>query len=181
MPRNPGIKLSKSQKIVLKKFMRKSKDKREYRATLGVLLRAEKKTADELSRKLGVTTKQIFVWCRKFREKGVEGLKVKKQTGRPSVEGNKAKQLIPGLLKQDPQSFGYLKGRWVLRDLSHQLKKDGVELHYTGVLRMLRDLGIVQKSPKLRAPGSIKKNYLKREEIRRYKQIAAALLKKEFV
>ena len=82
------------------------------------------------------------------------------------------------MLKQDPQNCGFLKGKWVLRDISLHLKKEGINLNYTGVRRALSDLDIIQKMPKLRAQGSIIKNYKKREEIRRYKQIAAALLKK---
>ena len=64
------------------------------------------------------------------------------------------------------------------QDISQQLKRRRINLNYTGVRRALGDLGIVQKMPKLRAQGSMVKNYKKRQEIRRYKQIAAALLKK---
>lgn len=179
MPNHAGIKLSANQKRVLKVFMKKTKDKREYRAALGILLRTEGKTASFVAQKLGTTIKQVFMWCRKFREDGVVGLQVKKQSGRPATDGNKAKKLIPKLLKQNPEAFGFLKGKWVLRDLSKQLKNDGVNLNYTGVRRVLNDLGITQKKPILRAPGSIKKNYQKRAEIKRYKKIASALLKKK--
>lgn len=178
MSRQAGIKLTINQKRILKKYMRKAKDAREYRAALGILLRAESKSAKDVAQKLGVTIKQVFMWCKKFKEAGITLLNVKKQTGRPAKEKNKAKKIIPQLIKQDPQSFGFLKGKWVLRDISKQLKKEGINLNYTGVHRALGDLGIVQKMPKLRAQGSIVKNYRKREEIRRYKQIAAALLKK---
>lgn len=178
MGRKAGLGLSIREKKVLNKFMRAAKDAREYRAALGILLRAEKKSADEVGKKLGVTIKQVFMWCRKFKEQGVSGLKIKTQTGRIPRAKNKAKEVLPQLLHQDPQSFGFLKGKWVLRDISKQLKKEGINLNYTGVRRALSDLDIVQKMPKLRAPGSIVKNYKKREEIRRYKQIAAALLKK---
>lgn len=178
MSRISGIKLSSGQKIVLRKYMRKAKDVREYRAALGILLRAEGKTAKYVAHKLEVTMKQVFMWCRKFKEKGVTALNVKKQTGRPAKAKDKAKKIIPKLLQQDPQIFGFLKGRWALRDISKQLKKEGIHLNYTGVRRALKDLGIGQKMPKLRAPGSLVKNYKKREEIRRYKKVAAALLKK---
>lgn len=178
MGRKAGLGLSMNKKKVLNKFMRRAKGACEYRAALGILLRAEGKSAEDVRKRLGVTIKQVFMWCRKFKEQGVNGLKVKKQTGRPAHAKIKAKKSIPKLLKQDPQTFGYLKGRWVLRDISRQLKKEGINLNYTGVRRALSDLDIVQKMPKLRAPGSIVKNYKKREEIRRYKQIAGALLKK---
>ena len=41
-------------------------------------LRAEKKSAGDVGKQLGVTIKQVFMWCRKFKEGGVNGLKVKK-------------------------------------------------------------------------------------------------------
>lgn len=178
MGRNAGILISLRERKLLQQFMKATKDAREYRAALGILLRAEKKSAEDVGNKLGITIKQVFMWCRKFKEQGVKGLKVKKQTGRIARAKNKAKEVLPQLLKQDPQDFGFLKGKWVLRDISKQLKKEGINLTYTGVRRALGDLGIVQKMPTLRAQGSIVKNYKKREEIRRYKQIAAALFKK---
>lgn len=178
MARQAGIKLTKNQKVVLKKYMRKAKDAKEFRAALGILLRAEGKTAEYVAHKLEVTMKQVFKWCKKFKDEGIAALNVKKQTGRPAKAKNKAKEIIPQLIQQDPQTFGFLKGKWVLRDISKQLKKENINLNYTGVRRALNDLKIVQKMPKLRAQGSIVKNYRKREEIRRYKKIAAALLKK---
>ena len=90
------------------------------------------------------------------------------------AEGKSVEEIID----EDPQAFGYLKGRWVLRDISRQLQKEGIEMHWTSVARMLDELKIGLASPKLRAPGSIKKNYAKRAEVRRYKRIAPALLKK---
>ena len=178
MGRKSGISLSLREKKNLKKFMQIVKDTREYRSAFGILMRAEGKSAEYSAKKLGVTIKQVFMWCRKFKEGGVTALEVKKQTGRPAKEKNKAKKIIPQLIKQDPQVFGFLKGKWVLRDISKQLKKEGVRLNYTGVRRALSDLNIVQKMPKLRAQGSLVKNYKKREEIRRYKKISSALLKK---
>lgn len=178
MAMSSGIFLSKSNRARLAEFSKTAKDKREYRAALGVLLRADGKSAKEVGRRLDVTQKQVFVWCRKFKDAGTEGLKVRKQTGRPARAGDNAKGVIPKLLKQDPQAFGFLKGRWVLRDISRELKKEGIELHYTGVRRILNDLGIDLRQPKLRALGSLKKNYRKRREIANYRRIAPALLKK---
>jgi len=175
---SPGIVLSKSSRRQLERFSGETKDKREYRAARGVLLRGDGKAAEEVGRQLGVTRKQVFIWCRKFRLHGVEALRVRKQTGRPAHEGNKAKGIIPQLLDKDPQAFGYLKGRWVLRDIARELKKEGIELHYTGVRRVLNELGIKLKQPKLRAPGSLKRDYRKRKEIANYRRIAPALLKK---
>lgn len=174
-----GIVLSKADRVRLAAFAEEAKDKREYRATLGVLQRGEGKSAKDVGKQLGVTQKQVFVWCQKFRKGGTAALRVRKQTGRPARAGKAAKRIIPSLLRQDPQAFGYLKGRWVLRDIARELEKEGMPVSHTHVRRILDDLGIGLKQPKLRAPGSIKKDYRKRAEIRHYRRIAPALLKKE--
>ena len=178
MAMNSGIFLSKASRIRLERFSEETKDKYEYRAARGVLLRAHGKSAEYVGYEMGVTKKQVFVWCRKFRAEGIDGLRRRKQTGRPPRKKNMAKSVIKAIIIKDPQAFGYLKGRWVLRDIARELKKEGIDLHYTGVRRVLNDLGISLRQPKLRAPGSLNKNYRKRKEIENYKRIAPALLKK---
>lgn len=180
MGRRPNFSLTKLQYQKLRQLMLSTKDKREYRAAEGLLLRSEGKSAEDVSRRLDVTRKQVFVWTRKFRGFGTDGLRVKKQTGRPRTKANIAKPKIEAIIDNDPQVFGYLKGRWVLRDISKELKKEGIAMHWTSVRRMLNELDIRLKSPKLRAPGSIEKNYRKRAEIQAYKRIAPALYKKKF-
>ncbi len=180
MGRKAGLSLTGAQRKQLQQFMKKTNDKREYRAAYGLLMRAERKSVDDISRSLGVSMNQIFVWTRDFCANGVKGLCMKKPTGRKTTKADSAKPLIAKIINADPQAFGYLKGRWVLRDISRELKKEGVDVHWTSVGRMLDELDLVLKSPRLRALGSIKKNYRKRKEIQRYKRIAPALLKKKF-
>lgn len=180
MGRYPGIRLLRQERRQLQIFMDKTENKHEFRAAQGLLLRSEGKSTDEVARHFNVTKKQVFVWTRKFRKNGVGGLYVKKQTGRPPTKATLAKPRIEELINEDPQTFGYLKGRWVLRDISRELKKEGIDINYSSVYRILDDIGVKLKSPKLRAPGSFKKNYYKREQVRRYKRIAPALFKKEF-
>ena len=181
MGRRPDFSLTIAQQRQLRQFMAKTKEKREYRAADGLLLRAEGKSADDVAHRLGVTIKQVFVWTRRFRSTGVNGLHMKKSTGRKTTKADGAKPIIVKIIDEDPQAFGYLKGRWVLRDISRELKKEGIDMHWTSVGRMLDELDIGLKSPRLRAPGSIKKNYHKRKEIQHYKRIAPALLKKRFL
>ena len=111
-----GIKLSRTERNRLKLFLRKTKDSRRYRAALGVLLRAQGKSADEVRIALGVTQKQVFKWCSRYRESGINGITLKKPPGRPATLGKKAKKRINILLNDQPRVYGYLKGRWVLRD-----------------------------------------------------------------
>jgi len=178
MAMKAGIVLSDRQRKELKRFMHSTKDTREYRAALGIVMRGTGSSADKVGKQLGVTANQVFVWCTRYKRKGVSGLRMKHPTGRPAHKGNKAKQIIPEMLQKDPQLFGFLKGRWVVRDIAKALKEEGIDLSFQQVNRILKDMEITLKSPKLRAPGSIKKNYRKRAEIRGYKKIAPALLKK---
>lgn len=180
MGRRPDFSLTGAQQRQLRQFMAQTNDKREYRAADGLLLRAEGKSADDVACRLCVTIKQVFVWTRKFRSTGIAGLRMKKSTGRKATKADAAKPIITKIIDEDPQAFGYLKGRWVLRDISRELKKEGIDMHWTSVARMLKELDIGLKSPRLRAPGSIKKNCRKREEIKGYKRIAPALLKKRY-
>jgi len=179
MSMKSGINLSTKQKKELQQFAKKPRDSREYRSALGILSRSEGKSAQDVANQFNVTKKQVFTWCKKYRQNGLSGLRMRKQTGRPAVQGNFAKKYIPALLQQEPQAFGFLKGRWVVRDIAKALKKEGVYLSFQSVSRILHDMKMTLKRPRLRAPGSIHKNYRKREQIRRYKKIAPTLLKKE--
>lgn len=181
MGRKAGIKLSEKEKSELQSARKSTKDAHSFRAMTGVLLRGEGHSAETVAKNLGVSPKQVFIWCKAYKKKGVKGLILSKPPGRPPVEGNKAKKCIPELLKKDPQLFGFLKGRWVVRDIAKQLEKEGINLSFQSVDRILHELGIPLKRPKLRAPGSIHKNYRKRKEIENYKAIAGALLKKELL
>jgi transposase len=180
MGRHAGLGLSRTEQKQLKRFMGETKNKNEFRAAQGLLLRSEGKSAGDVATHFAVTKKQVFVWTRKFRSEGVGGLLVKKQTGRPPTKARIAKPRIEELIGEDPQTFGYLKGRWALHDIARELKKEGIGMHYSSVYRILDDVGIRLKSPKLRAPGSTKKNYYKREQIRHYKSVAPALFQKKF-
>jgi len=179
MGRAAGIKLSGKEINDLENARKQIKDARSFRAMSGVLYRSQGESSETVAKNLGVSTKQVFMWCREYKKRGVKGLVLGKPPGRPPKEGDKAKNRIPTLLRDDPQLFGYLKGRWVVRDIAKQLRKEGINLSFQSVDRILHDLGISMKRPKLRAPGSIHKNYGKRKEIANYKAVAGALLKKE--
>jgi len=179
--RKAGIKLSEKERNELKSARKSIKDKGTFRAITGVLLRSEGYSAEAVAESLGVSPKQVFMWCQAYRKKGFKGLILDKPPGRPPTEGDKAKKRIPELLKNDPQLFGFLKGRWVVRDIAKQLKMEGINLSFQSVDRILHDLDISLKRPKLRAPGSIYKNYRKRKEISNHKAIAGMLLKNELL
>lgn len=86
---------------------------------------------NDVARELNACMGAVFKWERAYRRGGLDGLRNRKHTGRPPVNGEKARELIPEPMKRDPQAFGFLKGRWVVRDISKVLKQEGVDIDLT--------------------------------------------------
>jgi transposase len=134
----------------------------------------------DVARELNVCMGAVFKWERNYRRLGVDGLRRRKASGRPAIKKPAARRLIPEIMKKDPQAFGFLKGRWVVRDISKALKQEGVELSPTQVHGVLNDLGLSYKRPKLTVESNDPSFARKEREIRRYKQVASALEKRGF-
>jgi len=70
------------------------------------------------------------------------------------VVKDKAKNLIRELMKKDRGLFGFLKGRWVVRDMASALNTEGIRMSKSLVHRMLRELGLLYKRLKLTVKSS---------------------------
>ncbi|MEP0824062.1 MAG: helix-turn-helix domain-containing protein [Nitrososphaera sp.] len=137
------------------------------------------KKAKDVARELNVCEGAIFKWERVYRKAGVDALRRRKASGRPAYKKPAARKLIPELMKKDPQAYGYLKGRWVVRDISRALREEGVDISPTQVHGLLGELGLSYKRPKLDVKRSDDPSYTRKEkEVRAYKQIAPALEKR---
>ena len=106
-------------------------------------------------------------------------MKIRKSSGRPPAVKDNASKIIPGLLKQDPQAFGYLKGRWVVRDIADTLNEEGIPISFKHVHNVLKDLGLSYKRPKLIVRNNDSQNRRKEKQVRNYKA-SAMLGKKRF-
>jgi len=174
------FKLTRQERRHLDRFLRETRDKQEYARATGILMRWRGKTAREVAEQLNVSDRAVFKWERAYRGSGVDGLRKRKAPGRPAVKKPAARRLIPDLMKKDPQAFGFLKGRWVVRDISKALKQEGVDISPTQVHGVLNDLGLSYKRPKLTVKSDDPSLARKEREVRRYKQVAPALAKRGF-
>jgi transposase len=174
------FRLSRRERRHLERFVRETRDKAEYARGTAILMRWRGKTVKEVARELNVCMGAVFKWERLYRRKGLDGLRTRKPTGRPATRGKKARELIPDLMKRDPQAFGFLNGRWVVRDISKALKQEGVDIGPTQVHGILKDLRLSHKRPKLTVESNDPSFARKEREIRRYKQVAPALEKRGF-
>ncbi|MDG6902873.1 MAG: helix-turn-helix domain-containing protein, partial [Nitrososphaerota archaeon] len=67
----------------LKRLLSVTRDKKEYRRALGVLMRAQKKRVKDIARELDVSIDAIERWLRAYRKRGIEGIRARKPSGRP--------------------------------------------------------------------------------------------------
>ncbi len=172
--------LDEVQVTELQNFLHNTRDKGEHARAVALLMRTEGTTADRVSNTLNVCIDSIFRWSRAYMKYGIDGLRKKANGGRPPVIKSKAKQIIPRLLKKDPQAFGFVKGRWVVRDIARALDEEGVKISFKHVHNILKDLGLSYKRPKLTVRSNDSQYARKEKEVRNYKQVSAALAKKGY-
>lgn len=172
------FKLSDKQVVELEHFLKGTRDKLEHTRALAILNRHRGMTAEQAAESLDVTTVAVFKWCRRYREHGIDGIKRRKPPGRPPALKNMAKKIIPRILKKDPQAFGFLKGRWVSRDIARALNEEGIKIGHRYVCNILHDLGLTYKRPKLTIKSDDPSYARKQRQVRNYRKAAAMLLKK---
>jgi transposase len=173
------LRLDRKEKRLLKRLLSLTQDKREYRRALGVLMRAQKKRVKDIASQLDVSIDAVERWLRAYRKRGgIEGITARKPSGRPAMKRKPAEARIRELLKQDPQAFGFLKGRWVVRDIAKALSQDGIKISKSYVQDMLRGLDLAYKRPKLEVKSNDPNYYRKAKEVRNYKRAASMLEKR---
>jgi len=172
------LRLDRKEKRELKRLLSVTQDKKEYRRALGVLMRAQKRRVKDIARELNVSIDAVERWLRAYRKRGIDGIRARKPSGRPVRIRGVAVKRMRELLKQDPQAFGFLKGRWVVRDIAKALSAEGIKVSRSYVHDMLKGLGLTYKRPKLDVKSNDPNYYRKAKEVRNYKQAASALAKK---
>jgi len=142
-----------------------------------VLLRGAKRKVKDIARELNVSVDAVERWLRRYRRgrRRPQGEEAHREASE-AEEGDHEED--EELLRQDPQAFGYLKGRWVVRDIAKALSQEGVTVSRSYVQEMLRRLGLSYKRPKLDVKSNDPNYYRKAREVRRYKQAAAMLAKR---
>ncbi len=172
------LRLDRKEKRELKRLLSVTQDKKEYRRALGVLMRAQKKRIIDIARQLDVSIDAVERWLRAYRKHGIGGIRSRRPSGRPATKRKLAEARMKELLKQDPQAFGFLKGRWVVRDIAKALSQEGIKVSKSYVQDMLGELGLTYKRPRLDVKSNDPNYYRKASEVRNYKQAASMLAKK---
>jgi transposase len=124
----------------------------------------------------------VYDWINNYRKHGLIGIKNKRKNGgrKPVISTDKNKEMVKDIvLNKSPKTFGYLKNTWSIRLLATYLSSL-LEMNVSPMQtwRIIQDLGIVYKQPKLKLERSSDYEE-KKGKIDRYKKISSALFKKD--
>ena len=181
MPKNYILRLSDSQKKELIRFIKSTRDKEEYRRASAVKQKIEGVSYRIIARNVGVNYRNVYDWINNYRKYGLDGIRNKRMNAgrKPVISTDKNKEMIKDIiLNKSPKTFGYLKNTWSIRLLATYLSSL-LEMNVSPMQtwRIIHDLGIVYKQPKLELEKG--NDYQeKKNKIDRYKKVSSALLKK---
>lgn len=185
MPYHPlTLEVSKEQKKELFFFMKGTHDKEEYRRAYAVKQKMEGVPYRTIAKDIGVNHRNVYDWIDNYRKDGIDGIRNRRKTGgrRPVISTTKNKEMIKDIvLNQSPRTFGYLKNTWSIRLLATYLTSLlGMNVSHSQTWRIIHDLGIVYKQPKLELQKDKNDDYeQKKKKIDGYKKVSRALLKKD--
>jgi len=183
VPNNPvRLELSSIQKKELFSFMKSTKDKEEYRRGSAINQKMEGIPYRTIAKNLGVNYRNVYDWINNYRKYGLDGIRNKRKNGgrKPVISTDKNKEIVKDIvLNKSPQTFGYLKNTWSIRLLATYLSSL-LEMNVSPMQtwRIIQDLGIVYKQPKLELEKDVDYNE-KKGKIDRYKKVSSALFKKD--
>lgn len=111
------IQLSKEEEAALEQFLRKGTGGERRRAQ-GILFWDRGQTQAEAAKLLGVEERSVRNWVRRFRDRGVEGLRRKaRRYEKPKMTEEREKGLIE-VVRGSPESVGMQGNGWNCRMLS---------------------------------------------------------------
>jgi transposase len=184
VPKSYILKLSDIQKKELNKFMKSTRDKEEYRRASAVKQKMEGIPYRTIAKNLDVNYRNVYDWINNYRKyDGIDGIRNKRMNAgrKPVISTDKNKEMVKDIiLNKSPHTFGYLKNTWSIRLLATYLSSL-LEMNVSPMQtwRIIQDLGIVYKQPKLELEKGDDYEE-KKNRIDRYKKVSSALFKKRF-
>ena len=110
---------------------------------------------------------------------GREGLEIKKPGGTKFRITDEDRGIMLSVLFNDPNIFGYIRNNWSLRSLAKCLTEElDIPIGFKHLQRILKDMGIVCKRPKLKLEHGADYEEGKKK-VKNYKQVASVLKKRK--
>src|SRR5438094_5052681 len=103
-------------------------------------------TQSNVARKFGVSRTTASRWNRALQQKGVESLRKRRATGRPSRLSREQLQLIPDIFSQGAVIHGFPDNRWTTARLAAVIEaRFGVRYDHDHVGRLMQKLGLRER------------------------------------
>ncbi len=153
--------------------MKRTRDKEEYRRAYAVKQKMEGIPYRTIAKDISVNYRNVYDWINNYRKFGLDGgIRNRRKNGgrRPVISTAKNTEMIKDIvLNKSPKTFGYLKNTWSVRLLAtHLTSLLGMNVSPKQTWRIIHDLGIVYKQPKLELEKKGDDYEEKKEKIDRY-------------
>ena len=163
--------------------MKSTLDKEEYRRAYSVKQKIKGIPYRTIAKDISVNYRNVYDWINYYRKYGLDGIRNKRKNGcrKPVISTAKNKELIKDIiLNQSPRTFGYLKNTWSIRLLATYISSPlGINVSPKQTWRIIHDLGVVYKQPKLELEKEKGDDYEeKKKKIDGYRKVSNALFKK---
>ena len=130
--------------------MKNTADKKNYRRLLAVIQKSNGRTFEDIAKEHGVSIRTVQRWISVYLKTGTKGLEIKKPGGTKFRITDEDRGIMLSVLFNDPNIFGYIRNTWSLRSLATCLTEEfGIPISFKHLQRILKDMGIVCKRPKL--------------------------------
>lgn len=158
------LSLSKKEKEQLEALLHNEKNVKQWKRYKAILTRAEINDPEEAARITGISTRQLSRHVESFRQKGIEGIKIKKQTGRPSLVSKRKQEKIIKIIGSNP--YG-----WSTKQI-HKLvyEKSGVKYSKRQVYRISQKWGFAEVAPRPKSNRRASKSTVYRFKKKQRKQ-----------
>ena len=111
-------------------------------------------TQSNVARKFGVSRTTASRWNRALQQKGVESLRKRRATGRPSRLSREQLLLIPDIFAQGAIIHGFPDNRWTTARLASVIEvRFGVHYDHDHVGRLMQKLGLREPRPRNASRG----------------------------
>ena len=102
----------------------------------------------EVARKYGVKPPSVNVWKRRLEQEGIDGLRLRPKSGRPTKLSKADGERLVKALLASPRAAGFQTDVWTGPQVKRFVAaKFGVDFHEKSVPRVLRDLGFRLRMP----------------------------------
>lgn len=159
------VHLTKAQRQELENSRRQASGKDSEKALM-ILMNADGKTAKEIAQILKRNPHTVRDWLKRYKAKGISGLRRKFSPGRPDEKRKQLMHYIETIISESPSTHGYIDAAWTVPLITYHVnERTDISTSRDTVVRALKDMGYSYKRPSKTVPGNAPPSEEKRQAI----------------